>query len=376
MRIAIDAMTLSSQDTGVGIWTRGLIRSLTLLDRDNEYLIYHGLGAAGLSALGSPKARYVPVPVPNTVRPVRVLYEQLLLPRRVRRDRVDVLHCPAYVRPLRAGVPTVVTVHDLFAFTHPGCCKRLNVLHFRLAMPPSIRRATLIHCTSDWTRRMLAERFPQAAPKAHVIHPGVDDIFRPRGDDAGAAALFARLGLAAPPFLFVGSAEPKKNVPLLLTAYAELKRRFGTARGLLMVGRRGWAVRPVLRCIAALRLRRDVARAGYVDRDQLPAIYRSSLALVFPSLCEGFGLPPVEAMACGIPVICTGGSGLAESADGAARIVPCDDPSALAEAMHEVEESADLRARLREAGLRHAAGFRWEDKAREFVRLYELAASQ
>jgi len=375
MRIAIDAVTLSSRDTGVGIWTRGLIRALGRLGSQNEYLVYHGRDAAQLPPLESPSARYVPVHIPNAVRPVRIFWEQVLLPRRLRRDRVDVLHCPAYVRPLRVRVPTVLTLHDLFAITHPQCCTRLNALHYGLMLPPSIRRATAIHCTSAWTRQMLSERFPQEDHKAHVIHPGVDDEFRPAASDAQANETLARMGLDAPPFLFVGSIEPKKNVPMLLDAYELLKRRHGTRRKLLLVGRAAWGSRAALHRIRALGLEGDVIRAGYVSRDELPAIYRSAFALVFPSLWEGFGLPPLEAMACGTPVICTGGSGLAESAGDAARIVPSGDVAALADAMHEMEESPELRAHSREAGLRRAEGFRWPDKAQDFLRLYALAAS-
>jgi glycosyltransferase involved in cell wall biosynthesis len=163
---------------------------------------------------------------------------------------------------------------------------------------------------------------------------------------------------------------------MLLEAYAQLKRRHGTGRKLLLVGRAAWGgSRAALLRIRALGLEGDVVRTGYVGRDDLPAIYRSALALVFPSLWEGFGLPPLEAMACGTPVICTGGSGLAESAGDAARIVPSGDAAALADAMHEMEGSPELRERLREAGLRRAEGFRWPAKARDFLRLYDLAAA-
>ncbi len=368
-------MILSRRDTGVGVWTRGLIGSLARLGGGNEYVIYHGPRAGPLPPPASSNARYVRVRTLTSARLFRILWEQVLLPSRVRRDGIEVLHCPAYVRPLRVGVPTVLTLHDLFAVTHPQFCKRLNVLHYRLALPPGIRRASVIHCTSEWTKGALAREFGAAAEKAHVVHPGVDDIFRADGDESGSGALPARLGLKKPPFLFVGNVEPKKNVPGLLAAYAEMKRRFGTERKLLLVGGPGWRRRTRPARADRLSRRRDVVQAGYVERARLPGLYRAALALVFPSLCEGFGLPPLEAMACGTPVICTGGSGLAESVGDAARIVPVGDVGALAEAMHEVEESPELRSRLRQGGLRRVENFRWQDKAPEFLRLYELAAS-
>ena len=373
MRIGIDALTLSRQDSGVGVWTRGLVRSLARWDRENEYVVYHGLSATQLPPLESPRARYALVPIPNALRPARILWEQVLLPRRIRRDGVEVLHCPAYVRPLTAGVPTVLTLHDLFALTHPQCCKPLNLLHYRLMLPPSIRQASVIHCTSDWTLRMLGGRFPEQAARARVVHPGVDEIFAPGTEGQDAGVVLSQFGLDRPPFLFVGNAEPKKNLPMLLAAYAELRRRFGTESKLLMVGGRGWRTRSTWARLRELGLGSRVVRAGYVDRARLPAIYRASLALVFPSLWEGFGLPPVEAMACGTPVICTAGSGLAESAGQAALVVPTGDAAALAGAMHEVERCPELRLELRQAGLRHVRQFNWQDKARQFLDLYRLA---
>ena len=372
MRIAVNAMILSPHDTGVGVWTRGLVRALGSLDCGHEFLVYHGQNCGPLPEPTGAGLRYVPVGVPNAMRPLRILWEQAVLPRRLLRDRVDVLHCPAYVRPVRARTPTVLTLHDLFALTHPHVCKRLNVLHYGLMMPPSIRRSAVVHCTSHWAQRALAERFPAAAKRAAVIHPGVDGIFRPEMD-GGEDALLERFDCADAPFLFVGNVEPKKNVAGLLRAYDLLKRRHGTDRKLLLAGGRGWRSRNVPALIRELGLEDSVVRAGYLARGELPALYRACLALVFPSIVEGFGLPPLEAMACGTPVICSEGSGLNESVGEAALTVPVGDVESLADAMHRIEQSADARADLSRRGVARAAGFRWPGRAEQFLRLYEQA---
>ncbi len=375
MRIAVNAMILSPRDTGVGVWTRGLIRALGSLDCGHEFLVYHGRNCGPLPEPTGAGLRYVPVGVPNAVRPLRILWEQAVLPRRLLRDGIDVLHCPAYVRPVRARVPTVLTLHDLFALTHPHVCKRLNVLHYGLMLPPSIRRSTVIHCTSHWTQQALVERFPAAAERAAVIHPGVDDIFQPEKDGREDAVL-DRFGCAEAPFLFLGNVEPKKNVAGLFRAYALLRRRHGTDRKLLLAGRRGWRSRDVPALIGELGLSDSVVRAGYLPRGELPVLYRACLALVFPSTVEGFGLPPLEAMACGTPVVCSEGSGLSESVGDAALTVPVGDVEALADAMHRIEESGGVRADLSRRGLARAAGFRWSDRARQFLRLYEQALGE
>jgi glycosyltransferase involved in cell wall biosynthesis len=374
MRIAIDAMVLSSQDTGVGVWVRGLLGGLGRLAPAHEFVVYHGRDAGDLPGAGS-GVSYSRVDVPNAVRPLRILWEQLVLPGLLRRDRIDVLHSPAYVRPVLSGVPTVLTVHDLFAFSHPEVCKRLNVAHFRLAVPPSVRSAAVLHCTSEWTRSELVRLFPDAADRAHVVAPAVDAAFQPDAAPGEAELVLGRWGLSRPPLLFVGNVEPKKNVPLLLEAFAAFRDRSGDDRPLLMVGGGGWRSKPVQAEAARLGLAGAVVQTGYVPREELPAIYRSALALVFPSRCEGFGLPPLEAMACGTPVICSDGSGLAESAGDAARLVRAGDCEELIEAMCEVSGSDELRQELSREGLARAAGFRWADRMPQLGRLYELAAA-
>ena len=371
MRIAINAMTLGPRDTGVGVWTRGLIRSLGAADPENDYLIYHGEDATELPSLPG-NARYVRIRFHNRRRALRILWEQLVLPRRLRRDRVDVLHCPAYLLPLRCETPTVLTLHDLFALSHPSFCTPLNAHHYRLALPASIRRATVVHCTSHWTRKRLLERFPGARERAHVIHPGIDGIFRPQ-PTAATARFMEEHGLSEAPWLSAGRPEPKKNLDLLLEALAALKGRRQLRRKLVMVGGRHWWGHDVMARVRLLGLAEDVVHLGYVARAQMPVIYAAAFALVFPSRAEGFGLPPLEAMACGTAVLSSGKAGLAESAAEAALRVSVDDPADLAQKMHTLESIPSLREEMRRAGLQRAAAFRWSDAARRFLELYYAA---
>jgi len=371
VRVAIDAMTLSDRDTGVGTWTRGLVASLGRVTGGHEFLVYHGSRVASPAVAGAVHA--VPVPVAGRARPLRILWEQGFLPRRLRRDEVDVLHCPSYIAPLRARVPVVLTLHDLFARTHPEFCTRLNVAHYRLALGPSIRRASVIHSTSEWTREMLRREYGDVADRAQVVHPCADDIFRPPGSRASTAEVLARWHMDEPPFLFVGSSEPKKGLSALVEALALLRARGSLRRKLLLVGPAGWGNRPIRLLAEELGLAGQIVRTGYVPREDLPGIYRCALALVFPSLIEGFGLPPLEAMACGTPVIATHAGGLSESVGEAALIVPPGDSEALADAMERLEDSPDLRASLCAAGLARAERFRWADAAPRIMGLYEAA---
>jgi glycosyltransferase involved in cell wall biosynthesis len=373
VRIAINAMVLGPHDTGVGIWTRGLIRALARVDLRNQYVVYHRSAAGVIAPEAGRNFEFRQVAC-GTGRLRRIMWEQFVLPRVLKQDRIDVVHCPAYVMPHRAETPAVLTVHDLFAFTHPHLCRRANILHFRMMVPKSIRRATLIHCMSHWTRGVICDIFPDAIRKLRVIHPGVDTRFEVP-DSSAVSEFRRRYGLDAPPFLFVGNVEPKKNVPLILDALAELKAKHGLRRKLLVVGGRGWGEK-VAEQISRLGLEGDVVRAGYLLRDTLPVAYGAALALIFPSEVEGFGLPPLEAMACGTPVVTTNRGGLPEAVGCAAVIVRDRTPEALAQTMHEVEESEGLRHSLTVLGLQRVRHFDWNITARRFVELYAECAER
>ncbi len=368
-------MVLGPRDTGVGVWTRGLVSALASTDCRNRYVVYHRRQSGPLATEAGPNVRLLRAAVPGGSRLARIAWEQLVLPTHVRRDRLDVLHCPAYVMPRWSGAPTVVTLHDLFVYTHPSLCKRLNVLHYRLMMPAAIERAAVLHCTSHWTRGILCALFPWAAERARVVPPAVDDVFEPQDPQAVERFLRSR-GLQERPFLFVGNVEPKKNVVALLEAVALLREEYGSRRKLLMVGSETWGWDRPREKVRELGLQDRLVRLGYVPREELPLIYASALALVYPSVVEGFGLPPLEAMACGTPVITSGAGGLAESVGAAAFLVREPRPDFLAEAMYQIESSEDCRRRLAEAGLLRARSFRWDKAARQLLELYGEAAGK
>jgi glycosyltransferase involved in cell wall biosynthesis len=356
------------------MWTRGLIRALAQADSDNEYVLYVRRGADPFSGEPAPRNFEVfQIPGPRSGRAFRILWEECSLPRAARGHRLDVLHCPAYVAPRLPGMPTVVTLHDLLVYTHPKCCRLLNRLHFRLRMPETVWKAARIHCTSHWTRSKLCGRFPESAGCARVIHPGVDDLFRPVPPKQ-VERYRRRRGLPRDPFLFVGNPEPKKNLRMLLHAFMLLKHRYDCRRKLMLVGGKGWGSLDIDDLIERLGLGGEVIRPGYVPREELPMIYANALEMIFPSEVEGFGLPPLEAMACGTPVVTTGAAGLSESVGAAALLTEKTDPTNLAEAMHRLERRGDLRRKYRRAGLRRAKMFRWDKLVGQFLEIYREAA--
>jgi len=367
MRVAINALLLSGRYSGVERAIHALLRHIAegsddefvaLVGRDFDPAQLDGCGVA-IERLG----------VSNRPRLLRVLHEQFALGRHL--GGCDVFHAPGYVAPLRLPVPLVLTIYDLVALLHPELARWANALHYRLRLPLSARAATRVIVPLDCVKRDVVEHLRVPAERVRVVPLGVDATFRPPSDVA-MAAVRERYGLAAPFLLFVGNIEPKKNLATLVGAFAQLARN-GLSHDLVIAGKRGWKSGGVLGFPAKLGIEQRVRFVGYVPEADLPGLYGAADLLVFPSLVEGFGLPPLEAMACGTPVVSSDAEALVETTGDAALHAPARDPDALAEAMRRVLHDAVLATRLREGGLAHAAQFTWARSAEATRAVYREA---
>lgn len=298
----------------------------------------------------------------------RIVWEQTRLARLAR--GLDLLHGLAFAAPLLAPCPTVVTVHDLSFMRFPDAFRRANRVYLTLFTRLSTRRAARVIAVSESTRRDVIALCGVAPEKVVTVHNGVDEAFRPA--DPPAVAAFRRAkGLPDRFILFLGTLEPRKNLGALLHAYAGLRARSREgAPKLVIAGGKGWFYERVLAEVDVLGLADDVIFPGYVAADELPWWYRAAELFVYPSRFEGFGLPVLEAMACGTPVITTTSSSLPEVAGDAAILVDPDDVPALSDAMERVLADPGLQGALRAAGLQRAAGFSWQRTAAETARLY------
>jgi glycosyltransferase involved in cell wall biosynthesis len=264
--------------------------------------------------------------------------------------------------------PTVLTVHDLIFRHLPEHHKPLNRWYLRWALPLYCRRADRIIAVSEATRQDLIEAYDLPPEKIQVIYEAAAPRFRPTSD-RDQAAVRARYGLPARYLLVVGTLEPRKNLTRLLRMWTAL-RQTGEVPPLVLVGARGWLIDEFFAALARSAYREDVILPGYIADADLPAVYGGATAFVFPSLYEGFGLPPLEAMACGTPVACSNTSSMPEVVGDAALTFDPRDDEAMAEALRRIVDDADLQAELRERGLRRAAQFSWARAARETAALY------
>jgi len=306
-----------------------------------------------------------------TRRPwARILWEQFLQPFELVRERISLLHSPVNVQPFFLPCKGVVTVTDLSFMAFPQSFRPFQRWYQWVFTRESVQRASRVIAISASTAQDLTRFFAVPPSKITVIFPGVDPIFYPTGDPLTLDEFRRQRRLPDKFVLFVGTLEPRKNLVTLLRAYAQFKRQGGADHKLVLAGGKGWLYEPIFGAVESLGLQADVLFPGYVPDDELPMWYNAADVFVYPSLYEGFGLPPLEAMACGRPVIVADTSSLPEVVGDAAIRVSPQAVDEWAAALIRLCQDEDLRVDLARRGIEQAKGFSWGRMARETAKLY------
>jgi glycosyltransferase involved in cell wall biosynthesis len=308
-----------------------------------------------------------------TRRPVvRIFWEQFIQPLALRRANVDLLHALAFVAPVAAPCPFVVTVYDLSFLRYREAFRPFNRWYLSRLTAHSVKRARAVITISESTRQDVIDFLDVPPERVRTIYCGCDENFRPL-PAAEIEAFKALHQLPGTFVLYLGTLEPRKNVDGLIRAYARWRERQPDAPPLIVAGGKGWYYHQIFKLVESLNLTESIRFPGYIPQDELPLWYNAATLFVYPSHFEGFGLPVLETMACGTPVITSTVSSLPEVAgqDGVARLVSPTDAEALAEAMNEVMVDADLRASMSERGLARAAKFKWQKTAQETIAIYQ-----
>jgi glycosyltransferase involved in cell wall biosynthesis len=305
---------------------------------------------------------------------VRIVWEQFVQPWLLR--QIDLLHALAFAGPLAISIPWIATIYDLSFVRYPQSFNAANRLYLTWAVRNSLRRADRVTVISESTRRDLVALFGAAPDKIKVIYCGTDPSFAPAQDPSAVAAWRAQRNLPEKMILYVGTIEPRKNIARLIRAFAQAQRAVRLPHRLVLIGARGWKYAEVDRAIAQEGISNNVIFAGYVSQDELPRWYQAADLFVYPSLYEGFGLPPLEAMACGIPVVTSNAASLPEVVGDAALQVAPDDGSALADAIVRALTDRALREQMIARGIVQAARFSWTRTARETVALYRTVLAE
>src|SRR5262245_1297327 len=373
MRIVFDGTTLCPGRTGVGYYTEHLLRHLAIeADRGGDELI-----------VMSNRPVDTVTPLPSSVRvfvdddcTLRLLWMQLFAPRSLASLRPDVAHFTNAIVPLASRVPSVVTIHDMSLTLYPTYHPLRRALLNRPLVNLAARRASEVITVSRSARRDILRLYNLPPERVHVVHEAPAPSFQPVIDPEVLARTRQRLRLPDRFILYVGTIEPRKNLPRLFEAFATRHHRGDLPHTLVCVGPYGWGSRDLRSRLDRLGITQVVRFTGYVPHSDLPAIYSLAEMFVFPSLYEGFGLPVVEAMACGAPVITASTSSLAEIAAGSVESVDPLSVDALGDAMARLGRDAERRKELAKRGLDRAREFSWKRAARETLDVYKQAVAR
>ena len=376
--VAIDGSAVPDRPAGAGRYVLELVAALTERD-DTAVTVIARRGDRGRWAALRPAGGEAAIGVADVApvrRPLRLAWEQLRLPRTLSGLGVAVHHGPHYTMPERASVPKVVTIHDCTFFEHPEWHERSKVWLFRRAIQAAATQAQAVICVSATT----AERFQRwCSPSVpvHIIPHGVDHRRFAPADPGNVQADLAILGRAGihPPYVgFVGTIEPRKDTPNLVRAFDAVASAFPDLT-LVLAGGRGWGPAPaeLQAAIGGAKHAGRIRQAGYVADDLVAPMLRQAAVVAYPSIDEGFGLPALEALSCGAPLVTTLGTAMAEVADGAALLVPPRDEAALSAALEAILSGDQGQAARTAAGLRTAAGYSWAASAAGHAAVYRDA---
>jgi len=376
LAVSLDVSAVPADPVGAGRYTIELARALGRRS-DVELLLWSRRHDTArwrrLDPAGETPAPTLRGDAPDS-RAARVVWEQMRLGALLGGTGARLHHGPHYTMPARPAVPVVVTVHDLTFFDHPEWHERSKVVFFRRAIRRAATRARAVVCVSGRTAALLRERVAVRA-QVFVVPHGVDHSrFRPDENQPGADdEVLHTLGVRRPYLLFLGTLEPRKAVPDLVRAFGALAGEHPELT-LVLAGGEGWGVGAVAQTIAECAVTDRVLRTGYVPEQAVPALLRQAAAVAYPAHEEGFGLPAVEALACGTPLVTTAGTAMADVAGDAAVLVGAGQPHELADALRAVLSGGPDVDRRRRLGLSVAASYTWERSAAGHMEAYRWAA--
>lgn len=365
MKVGIFPTIVGRQGGGVETYELGLARGLAAMNRDDVHLFCLSQQAADALAVKQsnvevkvlwPRSRWLSIP--------------FSLPTAIARSGVDILHA-TFIPPLRCSVPLLVSVHDVCMYTHPQLYPaairwRMNQLLYK-----RLNRMDHILCPTIKTKELMIEHFRVPEDRASVIPYGVDRQFRPvAGDEL--EQILNSYGIEQPYLLFAGNLRVgNKNLLRLVEAYHLFQTKAGREARLVLTGRRSWRSKELDEAIDRFGLRSSIIETGWLTPEHVPALYSGATMLLFPTLCEGFGLPALESMACGTPVLTSNVSCLPEVTGGAALLVDPYNVAEIADAMGHLYRDSALQANLRKKGFEWVQPFTWDRTVRETRETYE-----
>lgn len=364
MRIGIDARLTHYRQAGISQYTLQLIEGLSRCRADgDEFLVLQS------SRSREPILERDNVSCRRLLTPPHHRLEQLTLPFEISTLGLNVLHSPDFIPPFRRKCRSVITIHDLVFMLYPHFLTK-NAARYYGQIDQAVRRTDAVIAVSQATKRDVVRLLGVPESKVTVIYEAANPVFRPLERPEIAHRVRGRFGIPGEYVLFVSTIEPRKNVPTLLRAFRTLLDDYRPDVKLVLAGERGWLYNEVFRLVTDLHLKEHVISLGRVSTEELLWLYNAAQVLVAPSIYEGFGLTPLEAMACGTPVVVSNVSSLPEVVGDAGLLVDPNDPGELAVAIWRLLSDTQLRACLVDKGFKRARVFSWDKAAEETLALY------
>ena len=375
MRIGLDGIPLTFPKTGIGHYTFELAKSLARVARENDFELVYPSTFPPISTNGN-GATSEPVNLSSTRVPVGPLgrhWWSAGLPRYIRRQTIELFHGTNYDVPLWRPCSTVLTVHDLSLLLHPETHEKRSVRRARWRLPLMVKTADAVIVPSEAVGRELCEHLNTSSEKVFVVPEATRQCFHPIEFEES-AEVRRRFDIGDEFILTVGTIEPRKNLQLLVSAFEQAAAaRPESVVQLVIAGGRGWLSGPLFSAVDNSPVQNRIVLTDYLQDEDLRALYSACRMFVYPSLYEGFGLPPLEAMSCGASVIVSNIPALVETTGQAARLIDPRDPGDLARSILGLLTNEDERRRLSVAGRQRASEFSWEKTARKTLEVYEDA---
>jgi glycosyltransferase involved in cell wall biosynthesis len=370
MKIGIESQRIFRRARhGMDVVALELIRQLQMLDKKNEYLLFAKSGEENNSIYDTDN--FKKVFLKGSTYPG---WEQISLPAAVRKNKVDLLHCTANTAPYSCGVPMIVTVHDVIYLEETNfggsAYQDFGNIYRKLVVPNAIRKAAKIVTVSEHEKKVITEVCNTDPSRIEVIHNGVSERFNNRISKDDIATFRREWQVPAEFILVLGNTAPKKNTTGILRAYVHYCSMTNDPLPLVITDYPRSLVNTLLLKLKAPGLIQNIITIGYVPSEQMPLLYNCSSLFVYPSLRESFGLPVLESMACGVPVITAGIPAIREVGGDAAMFIDPGEPKAIAEAIHELLNDEQRINNLVKKGLERAGQFSWRNSAVRLIKLY------
>jgi glycosyltransferase involved in cell wall biosynthesis len=356
VKIAVDYQSASGQKTGIGSAAENMVRAMREAAPDIEFLLYQ----SGKEDLKTPG---------------RLAWENISIPMRALKDKPDVLYSPGFAPAFFSPVPQVVTLHDLIGMAFPGNQGKVSSFYWSSWLPMTVKRAKRVVASSEHTRRD-AEKFLKIPASAiRVVPLAVAETFRVIDDSSAISRILEKYKIRGPFFIAVGTLEPRKNYQRLLEAYAQLKAHKKNGFSLVIVGKPGAAAPALQILVRELGLEKEIKFLGYIDNEELTVLYNAALGYVVVSHYEGFGLPVLEGMSCGLSGIVANNTSLPEVAGDAALAVRPESIDDIAHAMRDLFENASLRSELKMRALSRSKNYSMRKTADQMIGILKETAN-